>query len=267
MPAMEPLGFSNGPPPAARQFASTRWSLVAAAGQRGSPEAEEALATLCRLYWYPLYAYARRQIPRSEDAQDLTQAFFARLLEKDYLQAADARRGKFRSFLLTAFKHFLANERERNGAQKRGGGRIVLPLDFRAGEERFRREPVDPRTPENQYERRWALTLLEQTLGRLRAEYEAAGKSRLFEALKGTLTGEPAGVPYARLAADLGVTESVVKVAAHRLRRRYGELLRAEIAQTVASPDEVDEELRSLFAAVRGSAAPTTGNLRGEFRQ
>ena len=154
--------------PAARHFATTRWSLIAAAGQGSSPEAHEALATLCRVYWYPLYAYARRRLPSAEDAQDLTQEFFARLLEKDYLQAADPQRGKFRSFLLTAFKRFLAKEQDRASAQKRGGGRSPLSLDFQAGERQYQLEPTDHATPERLYERRWALTLLDQVLTRLR---------------------------------------------------------------------------------------------------
>jgi RNA polymerase sigma-70 factor (ECF subfamily) len=234
-----------------RRFATTRWSLVAAAGNRTAPEAQEALATLCRIYWYPLYAYARRQLASADDAQDLTQEFFVRLLEKDYLQAADPQRGRFRAFLLTAFQRFLANERDRARAQKRGGGRPVLSLDFQAGESQFQREPADPATPETLFERRWALTLLEQTLGRLRQEFASAGKEKLFATLKGTLTGDDSGVPYAQLAAQLDVSEQAVKVAVHRLRRRYAELLRAEITQTVADPREVEDELRDLFAAVR----------------
>src|SRR5262245_29304758 len=237
--------------PAAWRFASTRWSLVAAAGRGETPEAREALAVLCQAYWYPLYAYARRRLPSADDAQDLTQEFFARLLEKDYLQAADPRRGKFRSFLLTAFKHFLAKEHERAAAQKRGGGRRPLPLDFQDGERRYRHEPADPSTPETVYERRWALTLLEQTLARLRQEFASAGKEPLFEALKGTLTGDGTGEPYARIGQELGASETAVKTAAHRLRRRYQEMLRAAVAQTVASPEEVEDELRDLFTAVR----------------
>jgi RNA polymerase sigma factor (sigma-70 family) len=236
-------------------FATTRWSVVAAAGGGPSPEAREALAELCRAYWYPLYAYARRRSASADDAREQTQEFFARLLEKEYLQAADPRRGRFRSFLLTAFKRFLAHERDRAHAQKRGGGRPVLPLDFRAGEALYHREPADRATPEGVYERRWALTLLEQTLARLRQELVSAGKERLFECLKGTLTGEDAG-PYARAGEELGLSEQAVKVAVHRLRKRYGELLRAEIAQTVATPEEVEDELRDLFAAVR---APQSG--------
>ena len=234
------------------RFASTRWSVVAAAGRKDSPEARAALAVLCRVYWYPLYAYARRRLARPDDAQDLTQEFFARLLEKDYLQAADPARGKFRTFLLTAFQRFLAKEHARAAAQKRGGDRRPLSLDFHEGEQRYCHEPADPTTPESLYERRWALTLLEQALARLRQEFTRAGKERLFEALKGTLTGDGTGEPYGRIGRDLGLSEPAVKTAAHRLRRRYQELLRAEVAQTVASPDEVEDELRDLFAAVRG---------------
>jgi RNA polymerase sigma-70 factor (ECF subfamily) len=238
-------------PQAVGRFATTRWSLVAAAGQGASPQAQEALATLCRIYWYPLYAYARRQLPGAEDAQDLTQEFFARLLEKDYLQAADPQRGKFRSFLLTAFKRFLAKERDRAHAQKRGGGRPLLPLDFQTGEQQYQQEPADHATPETLYERRWALTLLEQTLARLRQELVNTGKQKLFEVLKGTLTGEDTVEPYADIATQLDLSVQAVKVAVHRLRRRYAELLRAEIAQTVANPQDVEDELRDLFAAVR----------------
>jgi RNA polymerase sigma-70 factor (ECF subfamily) len=248
----------SGPPPAGR-FATTRWTLVAAAGHGSSPQAQEALAALCQIYWYPLYAYARRQLPRPEDAQDLTQEFFACLLEKDYLQAADPQRGKFRSFLLTAFKRFLAKERDRAHAQKRGGGRPVLPLDFSTGERQYQSEPADHATAESLYERRWALTLLEQTLARLRQELVNAGKEKLFEVLKGTLTGADTIEPYADIAAQLDLSVQAVKVAVHRLRRRYAELLRAEIAQTVASPKEVEDELRDLFAAVR--ARPSSKSL------
>ncbi len=242
----------DGPGPrAAWRFASTHWSVVAAAGRKESPEAAAALAVLCQAYWYPLYAYARRRLARADDARDLTQEFFARLLEKDYLQAADARRGKFRSFLLTAFQHFLAKEHARSTAQKRGGHRRHLSLEFQDGEHRYRHEPDDPATPETLYERRWALTLLEQALARLRRELAASGKERLFEALKGTLTGDGTGEPYERIGRELGVSESAVKTAAHRLRRRYQELLRDEVARTVTAPEEVEDELRDLFAAVR----------------
>jgi RNA polymerase sigma factor (sigma-70 family) len=233
------------------RFADTRWSLVVAAGQRDLPESDAALATLCRLYWYPLFAYARRHSSGFEDAQDLTQEFFARLLEKDYLRQADQRRGRFRSFLLTAFKHFLANELERAQAQKRGGGRKLLPLDFQSGERRYLSEPSHEATAETVFDRGWALTLLEQALSRLREEQASAGKERLFERLKGTLTGADPSRPYAELADELGTSTESIKVMVHRLRRRYSELLRAEIAQTVTTAEEVEDELRDLFAAVR----------------
>jgi RNA polymerase sigma-70 factor (ECF subfamily) len=238
-------------PQAARQFASTRWSLVMAAAERDSPEGQAALATLCRLYWYPLYAYARRRLPQAQDAQDLTQGFFACLLDKDYLRQADRQRGRFRAFLLTAFKHFLAREQERAQALKRGGGRRFFSLDFEQGEQRYHQEPSHEATPESLYERSWALTLLEQGLTRLREELAGAGKEELFERLKGTLTIEATPRSYGELAAELGMSAEALKVAVHRLRRRYGELIRAEIAQTVTAPEEIEDELRALFAAVR----------------
>jgi RNA polymerase sigma-70 factor (ECF subfamily) len=234
-----------------RNFATTRWSLVAAAARGESAEAQEALASLCGIYWYPIYAYARRQISAVEDAQDMTQAFFAQVLEKGYLQSADPLRGKFRSFLRTAFDHFLAKERDRANAQKRGGGRPHLSLDMQAGERRYSREPTDHATPGSIFERRWALTILEQTLARLRQEFADAGKDKIFDKLKQALTGDGPAEPYSAIAAQLEISEQAVKVAVHRLRRRYAELIRAEIAQTVGSPDEIEDELRDLFAAVR----------------
>jgi RNA polymerase sigma-70 factor (ECF subfamily) len=239
---------------AAWRFASTRWSIVAAASSGESAEARAALTVLCQTYWYPLYAYARRRLAHAEDARDLTQEFFARLLEKDYLQAADARRGKFRSFLLTAFQRFLVKEHARSTAQKRGGGRRPVSLEFQDGEDRYRHEPADRTTPETLFERRWALTLLEQALARLRQEFTASGKEQLFEALKGTLTGDGSSEPYERIGRDLGLSEAAVKTAAHRLRRRYQELLRAEVSQTVTSSAEVEDEIRDLFAAVRAKS-------------
>jgi RNA polymerase sigma factor (sigma-70 family) len=250
MSATDP--FDQLAPAGARQFATTRWSLVAAAGQGAAPEAQEALAALCQAYWYPLYAYARRRLPSAHDAQDLTQEFFAELLEKHYLEAADPRRGKFRSFLLTAFKHFLSKQRERGNAQKRGGGRPTVALDFHGAESRYRLEPADHTTPEMVFERRWALAILEQALTRLRQELANAGKESLFECLKGALEGEGPQDSQARIGAQLGMSEQAVKVAVYRLRRRYRELLRAEIAQTVEAPEQVDDELRDLFAAVSG---------------
>ena len=234
------------------RFATTRWSVVLAAGGERSTEGRQALATLCETYWYPLYAYVRRRGYAAADAQDLTQAFFATLLEKEYLRAADRERGRFRSFLLTALKRFLVKEWDRAHAQKRGGTHKGISLDVRSGETRYSQEPSHDWTPERIYERRWALTLLDQVMARLRRRYVADGKGDLFDLLKAFLTGESGAPPYSEVAAGLGMTEGAVKVAAHRLRRRYRELLRSEIAQTVAHPDEVDDELRLLRAAVRG---------------
>lgn len=234
------------------RFATTHWSVVLAAGGERSPEAHQALATLCETYWYPLYAYVRRRGYAAEDAQDLTQAFFAALLEKVYLRAADRERGRFRSFLLTALKRFLSKEWDRAHAQKRGGTHGPISLDVQSGETRYSLEPSHDWTPERIYERRWALTLLDQVMARLRQRYVADGKEQLFDLLKAFLTGESGAPPYSQAAAELAMTEGAVKVAVHRLRRRYRELLRSEIAQTVAHPGEVDDELRFLRAAVRG---------------
>ena len=197
------------------------------------------------------YAFVRRQGHSADQAQDLTQEFFARLLEKHYLRAADPERGRFRSFLLASCKHFLSKERDRAKAQKRGGGRKVLPLDFEAGERRYSLEPTHEATAEKVYERRWALTLLDQVFARLRNEFDRAGKRNEFDRLKVYLTGEAAALSYREAAAELGTTEGAVKVAVHRLRRRYRELVREEIGHTVAGPDDVAEELRRLFAALR----------------
>jgi RNA polymerase sigma factor (sigma-70 family) len=231
------------------EFASTHWSLVLAAGRRSLPASDQALAALCSAYWYPLYAYARRRLGDVHVAQDLAQEFFARLLEKNILASAQQERGRFRGFLITAFKNFLANEGDKARAQKRGGGMAPLPLDFRAGDARYDLEPSHAWTPERLFERQWALALLEQVLIALRAEFVADGKETLFERLKGSLTGETA-IAYAELAGVLDMSEGAVKVAAHRLRKRYRELLRREVAQTVADPEEVDDEIRRLFEAL-----------------
>ena len=243
---------SSGPRPAARQFATTRWSQVLAAGQAHTGDSREALARLCESYWYPLYAYVRRWGYDADQAQDLTQAFFATLLEKHYLRAADPARGRFRSFLLASLKHFLSNERDRAGAAKRGGRATVVPLEFENAEGRYSREPADTETPETIYERRWAMTLLDRTLARLRREYEAGGKQALFGRLEGHLTGDQEALPYADLCAELKMSEGAIKVAMHRMRRRFGALLREEIGETVSDPDEVDDEIRELFRALRG---------------
>jgi RNA polymerase sigma factor (sigma-70 family) len=234
------------------RFHTTHWSLVLAAGRRSSPDGRAALATLCQVYWYPLYAFIRRQGHSPSDAQDLTQEFFAHLLEKNVADKADATRGKFRSFLLASLKHFLANEWRRDRAQKRGGGRVALAIDLAAGEERYTLEPAHELTAERIYERRWALTLIELALTKVRDEFAARGKLAVFEHLKPYLGGDEGAVPYAEIAAGLDMTEGAVKTAVHRLRHRCRELLRAEIAQTVNSPQDVDDELRDLFEAVGG---------------
>ncbi|HZN66003.1 MAG TPA: sigma-70 family RNA polymerase sigma factor [Tepidisphaeraceae bacterium] len=237
-------------------FATTRWTLVVAAGAArpdGTPEARKALSELCALYWYPVYAYVRRRGKNAEDSLDLTQGFFTRLIEKNDLAAADPARGRFRGWLLASVKNYLANEWDRVTARKRGGGRSILSIDADDAEDRYRREPAHHLTPERIFDRRWALTLLERALSALQSECERDGKAGLFAALKPTLTGDgrdPSN-PYRDLAEVLGMTEGSVKVAAHRLRRRYRDLLRLHIAETVGRPEDVDDEIRDLFAAVR----------------
>jgi RNA polymerase sigma factor (sigma-70 family) len=228
-------------------FATTRWTVVLAAGSRGSPEAERALEELCRLYWYPLYAYVRRQSSSKEDAEDLVQGFFARLLERHDLQSVNREKGKFRAFLLASLKHFLANERDRAGRQKRGGKAVHLPLDWQQADTRYKIEPAERLSPDKLFDRAWAVTLLEKVIGNLRNENSAGGGA--FEKLKQFLTVSGSGVPYGEVAAELGMSEGAVRVAAHRLRRRYRELLRAEVAQTLSDPAQVDEEMRALMAA------------------
>jgi len=230
-----------------RQFATTRWSVVLAAGETTSPGSREALARLCETYWYPLYAFTRRWGHTADEAQDLTQEFFARLLEKHYLGDVNPERGRFRSFLLASLKHFLLNERDRVLAQKRGGGHAPIPLEVETAEGRYRLEPPDTATPETIYERRWALTLLDRAIGRLREEYARSDRERLFGQLQGCLTGQAATPKYAEVGAALNMSEGAVKVAVHRLRRRFGELLRDEIADTVAAPEDVEDEIRYLF--------------------
>ncbi|HKW28107.1 MAG TPA: sigma-70 family RNA polymerase sigma factor [Verrucomicrobiae bacterium] len=231
-------------------FVTTHWSVVLTAGHSDTTCAGAALEKLCQTYWYPLYAYVRRRGQSPEDAQDLTQAFFTRLLERNWVGQADQQKGRFRSFLLSAMNHFLADEWDKARAQKRGGGLAPLPLEFDAAETRYSHEPADNVTPEHSYERRWALTLLDTVLHRLQSEYELEGRSELFAALHPCLVGDRGSQPYADLAAKLGVTENTVKSLVHRLRQRYRQLLRDEIAQTVAEPGEVDEELRHLFAVL-----------------
>ena len=232
-------------------FATTHWSVVVEAGQNESPKASEAMARLCETYWYPLYAYVRRKGYPAHDAQDLTQEFFARLLSRNYVTGADRRKGKFRSFLLGALEHFLAREWRRSHAEKRGGGRAPFSLDEMGAENRYLLEPSHELTPAKLFDRRWATTLLEQAMARLKEECLAEGKSALFEKVKPLLSGDSADLSYAEMARSLDMSEGALKVAVHRLRQRYGELVRAEIEQTVVSPEDVEQEMRYLLATLR----------------
>ncbi|HUA66617.1 MAG TPA: sigma-70 family RNA polymerase sigma factor [Alphaproteobacteria bacterium] len=233
-------------------FATTHWSVVRAAANSDTARVPEALEKLCRNYWYPLYAYVRRRGYPAPDAQDLTQSFFARLLERHWVQYADRGRGRFRTFLLTSMNRFLCDEWRRMRAQKRGGGVAHVPVQLGSAESRYGCEPADDYTPEQIYERQWATTLLDTVLQRLRAEYERQGKSKLFGELHSCLVGNAESQPYAKLAVQLEMTEGAVKLAVHRLRKRYRKLLRAEIARTLAPDENVDEELFHLFAVLSG---------------
>ncbi|HXG48821.1 MAG TPA: sigma-70 family RNA polymerase sigma factor [Methylomirabilota bacterium] len=237
-------------PPRGDAFVTTRWTVVLSAGRKSSPDADRALAELCQTYWYPLYAYVRRQGHTKEDAEDLTQAFFARFLEKNYLEGLAAERGKFRAFLLAALKHFLANEWDRSQRQKRGAGVVHLSLDWHSAEERFHLDPPDPSSPDKAFDREWALALLEKVMTRLRQECGVEGKAALFEQARGYLQIGEAAIPYATAARALGLDEGAVRVAVYRLRQRYRQLLRNEIAQTLADPAQAADELRSLQAAL-----------------
>jgi RNA polymerase sigma-70 factor (ECF subfamily) len=225
--------------------------MILTAGDASSPEAKAALEALCCVYWYPLYAYVRRKGYAADDAKDLTQEFFARLLGRNYLSVADRNKGKFRSFLLGSLEHFLAREWTKARAQKRGGGRPLISLNELDAENRYLREPAHELTPEKIYDRRWATTLLQQSMSRLGEECVASGKSNLFGKVQNLLSGEKGEACYAEIAAALQMSEGALKVAVHRLRQRYGELVRAEIAQTVATPEEADQELHYLFAVLR----------------
>ena len=232
-------------------FATTHWSEVLNAGRDDSPSVSEAMTQLCRAYWYPLYAYVRRKGYNVHDAQDLTQEFFARLLAKNFLSVADRNKGKFRSFLLGSMEHFLAREWTKAHARKRGGGQTLFSLDEVDAENRYRLEPADQLTAEKMFDRRWAIALLEQTLEKLRQEWQANHKGDLFEKVKGLLSGEKGEASYGEIAGALNMSAGALKVAVHRLRQRYGEIVRAEIAQTVATQEEADEELRFLSAVLR----------------
>jgi RNA polymerase sigma factor (sigma-70 family) len=234
--------------PGSSQFPATRWTLVIAAGDPRRKEARSALVSLCENYWYPLYAYLRRRGYPADQAQDLTQEFFLRVVEGRYLDRADPEKGRFRSFLLTSLKFFVSDEKDRQRAEKRGGG-AVLSLESSSGEERYRREPVHDETPERIFERRWALSVLDRVVERLRIEFVQHGRSEHFERLKVFLLGH-GDAPYALLAQEMNTSEGALKVAIHRLRKRYRELFRQEIADTVADPAEVESELRFLAAVL-----------------
>ena len=231
-------------------FATTHWSVVLAAGEAASGQADVALGELCRAYWFPLYAYVRRCGESPEDAKDLTQEFFARLLEKNWLRAASRERGRFRWFLLASLKHFLANEWDRARTQKRGGGRYLISLDELGPEARYSLEPTDNLSADKAYDRTWALTLLEKTRARLREEFREAGKGERFEVLEQFLPGESASARYAEIAIQLGVAEGTVKSDVSRLRRRYGEVLREELVQTLGSVTDLEDELHHLFESL-----------------
>src|SRR5262245_40438937 len=235
--------------PGAGQFVTTHWSAVLAAGHDSAPGAAGALEKLCGTYWYPLYAYVRRKGYQTEDAKDLTQQFFARLLQGGRLALADPARGRFRTFLLTALNHFLINEWTKASREKRGGAMTFVPLHTDDPENIYAAEPADDCTPETLYEQRWATAVMRQAFHRLQAEYRG-DRARLFEALKPFVWGEEAGASSGEVGAALELSEGAVRVAVHRLRRSYREFLREEIAQTVATPDEVDDELRHLIEIV-----------------
>ncbi|MDR3701196.1 MAG: sigma-70 family RNA polymerase sigma factor [Candidatus Sulfopaludibacter sp.] len=230
------------------QFPTTRWTLVVAASDPHRTEARSALVSLCENYWYPLYAYLRRRGYPADQAQDLTQEFFIRVLEGRYLDRADPEKGRFRSFVLTSLKFFVADEEDRQRALKRGGG-VLVSLEFSSGEERYQREPAHDETPERIFERRWALSVLDRVVERLRNEFVQHGRPEHFERLK-VLLLEKSDTPYTALASEMNTSEGALKVAVHRLRKRYRDLFRQEIADTVADPAEVESELRYLAAVL-----------------
>ncbi len=248
-----PAADSSVPPPSSAgaprpAFVTTHWSVVLSAQDKDSLRSVEALESLCRTYWYPLYAFVRRQGHRPHDAQDLTQEFFARLLEKDSLKSAAQEKGKFRTFLLVVLKRFLANEWDRQHAQKRGGFAPIVSIDQEVAESRFAAEPAHQLQPDVLFDRQWAVTLIERVMGRLQEEYLTSGRAKLFEYLRSCLAKDESALAYAEIASRLNLTEAAVKMAIHRLRARYREILQAEIADTVSSPEEIDEEIRHLFS-------------------
>ena len=247
-----PIPDARTEPAKAEVFSTTHWSVVLAAGQCLRPDAQVAVERLCRTYWYPLYAYVRRLGYDVADAEDLTQGFFARVLEKNYLAQVDRQKGRFRSFLLACLRHFLSDQQDHAKAAKRGGRCIFIPLETQSAEDRHRQEPMDEMNAEKIFERHWALTLLEYAEARLRQEYEAAGKAPLYEHLKIFRAGaEPKSLlTYAELGSQLNMTESAIGCAAARLRRRFRELVRDEVARTVTHSSEIDEEIRYLIAVI-----------------
>jgi RNA polymerase sigma factor (sigma-70 family) len=248
--AARPMTTSKAAPASAAWFVTTHWSVVLSAQEQPASQSA-ALETLCRTYWRPLYAYVRRQGHSPADAQDLTQEVFARLLAKNWLRPAAPEKGKFRTFLLVMLRRFLADEWDKARAQKRGGGQVFC-VDWSSAETTFLQQPVEHLTPEKLYEQRWALTLLSEVYRRLEREYQEQGRDALFQALRFALVGSRSAVPYAELAERLETTEGALKVAVHRLRQHYRELLRQAIADTVSDPEEIEDELRHLLKAVSG---------------
>jgi RNA polymerase sigma-70 factor (ECF subfamily) len=234
----------------ARVFHTTHWSVVLAAGEEGSEEAGAALSRLCQTYWFPVYAFIRKRGHSPEQAQDFTQEFFAVFLEKNYVAKAARDRGRFRAFLMSSVENFLHNQHDRAQAQKRGGGRTLLSLDYEDAEQRYQIEPVEESDPATIFEQQWAATLLETVLNRMREEFSAEGRAGLFDDLQGHLWGDADSIPYALLAQKSGLTEGNLKTVAHRLRQRCRALLREEITHTVAKPGDVDDELRHLMRIV-----------------
>jgi len=233
------------------KVATTQWSQVLTARDGSDTEARAALESLCQTYWQPLYAYIRHQGSSPDEARDLTQGFFAEFLEKDFLADVDPEKGRFRSFLLASLRNFLSHERDREGALKRGGGTLTLSLDVEAGEAGYALRPVEATTPFDVFERRWAMTVLDRAMGRLQQELDSSESDISFEQLKPYLTSSEPQVPYRETAEAMGVSEGAVATAVHRLRKRYGQCLRAEIAETVVDPSQVDAELRHLLSELR----------------
>ncbi|HUR44675.1 MAG TPA: sigma factor [Candidatus Saccharimonadales bacterium] len=232
-------------------FHTTQWGLIAQAADSQSDQAQTALQDLCSAYWYPVYAHVRRSGKSVESAEDLTQEFFCRMLEKKYLKLADSARGRFRTFLLTSLKHFLISDWEKDQRLKRGGGQKIVHLDDALAETLFQQDTASGLGPEISYDKEWATALIRRTTERLSSEYLASGKSLLHEKLSGRALGEGAGDDYRAVAQELTMSEGAVRVAVHRLRERYRQILRAEVANTVATPEEVEDELRHLIAVLR----------------